>query len=82
MLSVILFLLGIVCAAICVVALLVALATTIVQGVLSCVTRSLGSFNDGRLIIALLYLIPAGLLISVICDAIRLALSFYFAVFK
>jgi hypothetical protein len=82
MLWLILFLLGVLSALLCVVALVLWLATAVAQGVLTCVTRSLGSFNDGRSIIALLYLIPAGLLISVICDAIRLAHSFYFAVFK
>jgi hypothetical protein len=66
MLWFILLLFGVVSALICGAALLVLLGIALAQGVLTCVTRSLGSFNDGRLIIALLYLIPAGLLLSAI----------------
>jgi hypothetical protein len=77
-----LFLIGCLCALIAVVALLVSLGATVVQGVITCVEHVLENLNDGRVIVGLLYLIPAGLLIYALGQAVCLAYSFYAAVFK
>jgi hypothetical protein len=73
---------GVVSALLCAAALVLCFAATVIEGVLTCAEKVLTNLNDGRVIIALLYLIPALLLFCALCDGIRLALSFCFAVFK
>jgi hypothetical protein len=78
----ILFLTGAVFALIAVVALLVFLGATVVQGVLTCVEHVLENLNTGHIIVGLLYLIPTGPLICAVGQGVYLVCSFYAAVFK
>jgi hypothetical protein len=59
----IIFLIGILCAVVAIVALAVYPGTAAIQGFLTCAERSLTNFADGRVISALLYLVAAGLLL-------------------
>ena len=45
-------------------------------GVITCAEHVLANVNDGRVIVALLYLVPVGLLFYVISQGVRLAYSF------
>jgi hypothetical protein len=72
----ILFLFGSVCAVICVVALRLWLATATVQGLLTCIERSLTNLGNGHAIVGALYLIPAWLFVCAIAQFVSLAYSF------
>jgi hypothetical protein len=78
----ILFLLGILCAIVCVAALFVWLWTGALLGLLKCIERSLTNLGGGHVIVGLLYLIPASLLLSALLQGICLACSFYTAVLR
>jgi hypothetical protein len=78
----ILFLLGVLCAVICVAALLVWLTAAVLAALADCAAQGLANFNGGRVIIGLLYVVPAALLLCALGQGCYLAHSFYMAVFK
>jgi hypothetical protein len=78
----IVFLIGLLCVPICVLSGAIWLGAAAVQGLLTCVEKSLTSFTDGHVISAMLYLIPATLLLCAIGEGLYLAGSFFMAVIR
>jgi hypothetical protein len=72
----IIFLIGSVCAVICVAAFALWLATASVQALLTCVERSLANLGNGHAIVGLLYLVPAWLFVCALAQFVALAISF------
>jgi hypothetical protein len=75
-------LLGAICAVIAIVAFAVWIGLVTVQGLLTCIDRSLTNLNQGHLFTGLLYVIPAWLFCCAIAQFVSLAISFYQAVIK
>jgi hypothetical protein len=76
MLAFIIFLIGIVCAIVAIGTAVIWLAAATVQGTLTCLERALTSFADGRMISALLYLIPTTPFFCALAQGLYLACSF------
>jgi hypothetical protein len=71
------FLIGAICAVICVCAGVFVLTTASVQALLTCVERSLANLGNGHLITGALYLIPAWFFVCALAQFVALAWSFW-----
>jgi hypothetical protein len=76
------FIIFLVCAVVCVVALSVWLVGSSVLAFLTCIERSLTNLGNGHAIVGALYLIPAWLFVCALAQFISLAISFWQAVIK